>query len=144
MAARKSPASRFAAKYVVQPNGCWEWVAARNNGGYGKFTISRTGWMLAHRWSYLHYVGPVPDGLQLDHLCRNRACVRPDHLEAVTAQVNLLRGKTVAASNAAKTHCPRGHELAGANLYRRSDGRRECRACIALLTAARAARLVAA
>jgi hypothetical protein len=84
--------------------------------------------MRAHRVSYVLAHGSIPDGLQLDHLCRNKLCVNPTHLEAVTARENTLRGVSVAAVNAKKTHCPRGHELSGSNLlaYRKV---RSCRAC---------------
>jgi len=73
--------------------------------------------------------GPIPDGLVLDHLCRVRACVRPGHLEAVTQRVNLLRGRTIQAANAAKTHCLRGHRFDSENTYVTSLGQRRCITC---------------
>lgn len=103
--------------------GCWEWTGAKNAGGYGVCRGQQ-----AHRASYELLVGPIPAGLQLDHLCRNRACVNPDHLEPVTRKVNILRGEGVAAKNARKTHCLNGHELTGHNLIQHKGGR-ECRAC---------------
>lgn len=83
---------------------------------------------LAHRVAYEMLVGPIPEGKQLDHLCRQRTCWNPAHLEVVTGRENTLRGVGRTAVNAAKTHCSRGHELAGDNLYVH-DGQRKCRAC---------------
>lgn len=82
----------------------------------------------AHRVYYEARFGPIPAGLQLDHLCRNRGCVNPDHLEPVTCRENLMRGHTVAAANAKKTHCNAGHALAGDNL-RVWKGKRYCIVC---------------
>ena len=124
---------RFWAKiYVVQYTGvegqCWEWRAARNRGGYGQ-TNRRSQPREAHRRSWEALVGPVPDGYQLDHLCRNRACVRPAHLEPVTRRENVRRGISPPALNARKTHCKQGHRLSGANLSITSSGNRECKMC---------------
>lgn len=108
--------------YVIDGNGCWEWVGARS-AGYGGIMVGgkRVG---AHRYVYEQLVGQIPKGLSLDHLCRNHACVNPDHLEPVTHRVNVLRGIGEAAKNAAKTYCKRGHEL-----ERDRRGRRWCRTC---------------
>jgi hypothetical protein len=119
-------------EYLEDPaTGCWVWQLSLTTGGYGQIRIpelKRQG--PAHRVYYERLVGPIPEGLELDHLCRNRACVNPSHLEPVTHQVNGLRGVGPCAENARKTHCIRGHELAGANLYvRRDTGRRQCKAC---------------
>lgn len=114
-------------KFRIGP-GCWEWEAGRTTGGYGKFHLSgRT--ELAHRAVYQLVRGPIPDGLHLDHLCRNRACVRPDHLEPVTVRENLMRGDTPAARNANRTECVNGHLFDAENTYLTRDGRRKCRAC---------------
>lgn len=118
---------------------CWLWTAALTGGGYGYMRVGSMvdgtrGHARASRVAYEMFRGPIPEGLQLDHLCRVRACVNPDHLEAVTQRVNLLRGETLVAANAKKTHCPNGHPLVGDNLDKHSlkRGRRICRACINL------------
>jgi len=112
---------------------CWEWTGTKN-GGYGQFSkpLSSPGskMMGAHRYGYERFIGPIPAGLSLDHLCRNRGCVNPAHLEPVSHRENVLRGVGPTAVNAAKTTCPRGHELLGKNLFLYADGRRECRKCL--------------
>lgn len=110
--------------------GCWLWRGSLNHNGYGQFSISTTN-NRAHRVAYHWLVGEIPEGLELDHLCRVRHCVNPAHLEPVTPRVNMLRGDSVAAINARKTHCVRGHVLAGRNVRIESDGGRRCRACAA-------------
>jgi hypothetical protein len=97
--------------------------------GYGKFTISTGIKILAHRYAYLMFKGEIPEGLTIDHLCRFTSCVNPDHLEAVTLKVNILRGGTIFAVNSRKTHCHRGHPLEGRNLRINKKGERNCRAC---------------
>lgn len=108
--------------------GCWEWTGGINWKGYGK-TWFDGATRQAHRVMYELLVGPISDGMQLDHLCRNRSCVNPDHLEPVTSRVNTLRGNTFQAANAAKTRCPKGHPYDGENLYVKPNGERCCRAC---------------
>ena len=110
---------------------CWLFTGARCTRGYGQIKNAGRD-RLAHRVAYEELVGPIPDGLQLDHLCRVRRCVNPAHLEPVTCRENLLRGETVAAVSAARTHCPQGHELEGANLAPSElllRGKRKCLAC---------------
>lgn len=115
--------------YVVRESGCWEWVSG-SSAKYGRISVNGKE-ILAHRWMYEQRRGPVPAGLELDHLCRNTVCVNPDHLEPVTHRENVLRGIAPAAIHARKTHCPRGHKLAGENLrsYELRMGRRICRQC---------------
>lgn len=116
---------RIASKIARDPESdCWEWTAGRNNYGYGSVSMNSKS-TLAHRVVYELLVGPIPQGLQIDHLCRNRGCVNPDHLEPVTQWENMQRGLS-----ATWTHCPWGHEYTEANTYRR-PGRetRLCRIC---------------
>lgn len=106
-------------------NGCWIWDKKVNWNGYGLFTVGdRT--VAVHKYSYIYFYGAPGDGLQIDHLCRNRRCVNPEHLEAVTARENLMRGDTLAKRNADKTKCPNGHPYSHIN----SQGRRVCVVCI--------------
>ena len=118
---------RFWSK-VDKDGDCWLWTAGKTPEGYGKFWLDgRT--VLAHRIAYGLEHGAIPDGLHLDHLCRVRHCVR--HIEPVTVRENLLRGPTtLAAINAAKTHCRNGHEFTAANTYSPPDGSRMCRECM--------------
>ena len=102
---------------------CWLWSGYLGD-GYGQIYVEGR-ILLAHRFSYETYVGAIPEGLDIDHLCRNRPCVNWAHLEPVTRQVNLLRGTTLAALNAAKTHCPQGHAYDERDIY----GKRPCRKC---------------
>ncbi len=126
---RKTPAlERFHASYKVNPEkGCWEWQGSLYK-GYAKFNDDGVAHK-AHRYSYEMHVGPIPDGLVLDHLCRNRRCVNPKHLEPVTDAVNILRGVSPPAMNAQKTHCQNGHLLSGPNVYNAPNGQRTCREC---------------
>lgn len=111
---------------------CWLWTGERNWAGYGRVKVKSVEgvwkWIQAHRLAYELAVGPIPAGLQIDHLCGNRGCVNPDHLQPVTGYVNTHRSNGPAALNARKTHCPQGHEYDEANTDR-SCGRRHCRIC---------------
>ncbi len=130
-----SPIERFEAKVdrVSSATGCWLWTAQVDLHGYGQFWADpETGGVKAHRWSYEHFVGPIPDGLSLDHLCRNPPCVNPAHLEPVTTRENLIRGVGFPAQNVAKTHCVHGHALVASNVYRPPSQPtvRVCRQCM--------------
>lgn len=118
--------TRVAAK-ILPVDGCWVWTGARVSAGYGSLGVGKKT-VSAHRFMYTALVGPIPEGLHLDHLCRNRACCNPEHLEPVTSRENTLRGETLAAACAAKTHCPKGHEYTPDNVLR-AGRKRICREC---------------
>lgn len=119
---------RFTAKVNVDDNGCWMWTGATRRKGYGAFWTP-AGITSSHRWSYEHWVAPIPDGLQIDHLCRVPACVNPAHLEPVTPGENTRRGEPHQ-----RTHCPHGHAFTAANTYIQYDAKpgwrgRQCWTC---------------
>lgn len=121
---------RFEAKVVRLANGCWQWTGFVDKNGYGHLATSRRKHIRAHIYSFEAKHGPVPDGLQLDHTCRNRWCCNPDHLEAVTQRVNIMRGQapSVLIHNTGK--CKRGHEMTPANTVRHKRGCvAYCKAC---------------
>ncbi len=110
---------------------CWIWIGAIDSRGYGSSgTPGQKGSRGAHVISYEFSFGQVPQGLELDHLCRIRLCVNPSHLEAVTHRINVLRGATIPAANIHRTHCPRGHLLKGRNLEKCRLPSRICRICL--------------
>jgi hypothetical protein len=124
---RQRPAlERFLEKIEIT-DGCWGWTGCQDRGYSVFWTGTRN--IRAHRWLYERWKRSVPEGRYLDHLCRNRGCVNPDHLEIVTNQENILRGIGHTAQNARKTYCKRGHLLAGDNLYLTSEGWRRCKRC---------------
>ncbi len=125
----ESVAVRFWSK-VEFSDSCWLWRNGTRN-GYGAFSLHHGVSRYAHRWAYEFCGGVIPDGYELDHLCRVPLCVRPEHLEPVTKTVNVLRGVGASALNARKTHCPQGHPYSPDNTYipPRRNGRR-CKACV--------------
>lgn len=123
-------------RYVEKdgPNGCWLWLASVQPNGYARSPVPPD-WN-AHRVAYRALVGDIPDGMQIDHLCRVRHCCNPAHLELVTPAENTRRGLSPAqivansrARAARRTHCPQGHPYAGKNLHINRAGKRVCRAC---------------
>jgi hypothetical protein len=124
---------RFCAKVSADndADACWEWTGATQTKGYGSFSVRRGRSVLAHRFAYESAIGPIPTNLQIDHLCRNKRCVNPTHLEPVTSKTNTLRGLNPTAWNARKVACIRGHVLEGANLFFKGV-KRQCRACRAI------------
>jgi len=116
------------------PNACWIWKGLLDKDGYGVYgNPKKWGTRRAHRVAYMLLVGPIPDGLQIDHVkergCTSRACCNPAHLEPVTNRTNTLRGNTIPANNIQKTHCPQGHPYAGDNLRFGKNGDRICKEC---------------
>lgn len=133
---REKALARFMAKVEVLDSNCWRWTGARQTNGYGSFGFGGRGKsVLAHRWAYETWIGPIPEGMQLDHTCHSRdtscaggkcehrRCVNPFHLEPVTGLVNAGRGVY-----ARKTHCDSGHEFTAENTFHKY-GRRQCREC---------------
>jgi hypothetical protein len=124
---------RFMDKVHMEPNtGCWLWVGAVNAKGHSVVS-HRAVLKMGHRASYEHFVGPIDPGLQIDHLCRQRCCVNPEHLEPVTSRENTMRGYGPAAMNSRKTNCANGHAYTQENTLLKKDsvGRvgRQCRIC---------------
>jgi hypothetical protein len=105
---------------------CILWTGYINESGYGQKTVGRKRY-LAHRWAWIEENGEIPEGMTIDHLCRVRNCINVGHMEVVTPRENIMRGDTIAARNAAKTHCHKGHTLEDA--YIKPSGGRDCRTC---------------
>jgi hypothetical protein len=127
-------------RVIPEPNtGCWIWQLVIDRDGYGRSYSIKRRTPLAHRVSYAAFHGEIPHGFEIDHLCRLRCCVNPDHLEAVTREANHLRSIPFAI-NALKKRCSSGHPLSGDNLSVGPTGRRFCRACWRVRTAAYKAR----
>lgn len=124
---------RFVSKIKKVTSGCWEWTGATRPSGYGSITVNRKT-LRVHRHSYELFVGKIPDGLVIDHICRNRICVNPEHLEVVTSKENNLRGFSPSAINTTKTKCLRGHDFTEVNTLFRKNGGRACRECTRVYT----------
>lgn len=127
---KTDPQLRFWCK-VAQEGSCLVWMAGKDRKGYGKFSLDGK-LCMAHRVAWEWVKGPIPEGHQLDHLCKNRACVKWEHLEAVLPVENNRRSDSVSARNIGKTHCPKGHEFTEANTViqmRRGRPMRKCRTC---------------
>jgi len=127
VAHRRPLRERFEAKVNRTP-GCWLWTGAKTSVGYGLIqddAPSRRS-LAAHRLAYEWANGPIPEGLVIDHLCRVRECVRPEHLEAVSSQVNVERGPNYSSNRSA---CPHGHLYGGDNVWVDKRGKRYCRTC---------------
>ena len=137
MRPQRTPQDRFFAK-VEFTDTCWLWTASKTRDGYAQFNV-RPHILRAHRWAYEFCVGPIPEGLTLDHVkargCVNRHCVNPDHLEPVPLAENIRRGVHAGFANfhqgsaASKTHCKHGHEFTAENTYTAKGAHRQCKSC---------------
>lgn len=119
---------KILARVKYSEAGCWLWTGPTNEKGYGLTTVKGKT-VRVHRIAYELWKGPIPPGLQIDHLCRTRNCFNPEHLEAVTPRENVLRGESSAALRARKTHCVHGHPFDDTNTARWPDGTRRCLTC---------------
>lgn len=121
--------NRLESRILKDNKGCWNYTRAKDFLGYGK--IGYLGKVIsAHRVSYMVWKGKIPDGLTIDHLCKNPSCINPDHLEAVTLRENVLRSRRMTDNKSRKTHCINGHELTEENTYIiKSHYARKCRTC---------------
>ena len=129
-----TPASVRVWNKVTKTNECWIWTGSVNHKGYGQIKdgSQRDGtkrMRIVHRVVYESLRGPIPEGLDIDHLCRVHACVNPAHLDPVTRRENLMRGEGIAAMNSKKTHCPQGHPYDESNTYLTPNRKRTCRQC---------------
>lgn len=122
--------NRFFSKIQFDENtSCWNWIGYKDKNSYGQFRIKKGKMSSSHRFSYELFKGDIPKDLTLDHLCRNPPCANPEHLEAVTTRVNVLRGIGPASKNSIKTHCIHGHEFTPENTYITKVGKRHCIMC---------------
>lgn len=123
---------RFLSKIIFKENDCWGWKDYIDTNGYSQFSIDKLP-IKAHRYSYELFRGEIPEGMYIDHLCRNRSCVNPEHMEIVTNVENVLRGEGVGAKNARMEYCKRGHKLIPENVYfNKKQNQRQCKLCSAI------------
>ena len=115
-------------RFVIDHHGCWIWTGATTSHGYGHLYVAAKHWS-APRLAYTLFVGQIPPRMEIDHLCRNRLCVNPAHLEPVTTRTNLVRGSGWSGRNAQKTHCKHGHPFDEHNTRIRHRGHRRHRYC---------------
>jgi hypothetical protein len=124
----RPPEERFW-DFVTKTSTCWLWHGRTDRDGYGAFCANYRDYR-AHRYSYMQLIGDIPEGLVIDHLCRVRNCVNPEHMEPVTGTENTMRGEGAGAQNSQKTHCKYGHEYTEENTYRYNNGKwRNCKTC---------------
>ncbi len=128
---RRPVKDRILERIRIDENGCWRWLGTKLPGhGYGTIGMGHANKRGVHRVAYEAWVGPVPTGLVIDHLCRVRDCCNPEHLEAVTPSVNTMRGDTLPVRKAAMTACPQGHPYdAGNTVWRKDNNGRRCKVC---------------
>lgn len=124
-------------RLIDKDRDCWVWTGSVSKAGYGRICISDNGskrTRSAHRVSYETFKGEIPEGLTIDHLCKNRKCINPNHLEAVTIKENVHRGNPLWKQQMARTHCPKGHEYTEDNIYRYTTKHggtcRNCKTCM--------------
>jgi len=131
---RGSEEERFWAKVQIADNGCWLWTGAKTK-GYGTFGLARKSGatknllVKAHRWAYEYCIGPIPEGLEPDHLCRNCACVNPWHLEPITQVQNVYRSDSISSLNAQKLFCKSGHSNWRHTIHKNGRLKRRCITC---------------
>lgn len=134
--------SKRFSKKVAEGTGCWNWIGASTESGYGTMLGLNKKVEYAHRIAYQLFSGPIPDGYEVDHLCKNIKCVNPLHLEPVTRVENNRRSNSASALNARKTHCKNGHAFTPENTYMRADrNQKECLTCRKLANDKRYGRL---
>ena len=115
---------------IQRSESCWLWAGTKTGAGYAVLATTRQyGMLYAHRWAFETFKGEIPEGCEIDHLCRVCSCVNPDHLEAVPHKINVLRGVSPMAANATKTHCPKGHLYDLLNTFWQGPSDRVCRTC---------------
>ena len=125
----QSDCDRFDSKMKKGESGCWEWIGCKSSKRYGCFSLNRQR-VYAHCFAYYRANHTIDPSLDVDHECNNKVCVNPEHLKQKTRKENVLRGESIPATNARKTHCIRGHKFTKANTYIRKNGGRTCMKCL--------------